>query len=435
MNILIIGSGGREHALAWKCAQSPLATHIYVAPGNAGTAIEPNVSNVAIAATDADQLIEFAKSKQVSLTIVGPEVPLVDGVADKFNAAGLKVFGPSAAAARLEGSKGFSKEFMARHKIPTAQFQTFDDETKAAKYLRAHPLPVVIKADGLAAGKGVVIATTLEQSLATVSDMLSGNAFGEAGHRVVIEEFMPGEEASFICLVHGRDVKPLATSQDHKARDEGDTGPNTGGMGAYSPAPVVTDTVHQHIMTTIIEPTVNALADDGSPYTGFLYAGLMISDGQAKVVEFNVRLGDPETQPLLMRLESDLVETCLKALDGDLNSVSLDWKSGFSIGVVMAAKGYPGSYPKGEVISGLEQADTTIGSDGNAGSCKVFHAGTAFKSGDDADSPIVTNGGRVLCVVGQADTIQQARNTAYNGCQKIAWGNVYYRGDIGHRAM
>lgn len=435
MNILIIGSGGREHALAWKCAQSPLATHIYVAPGNAGTAIEPNVSNVAIAATDADQLIEFAKSKQVSLTIVGPEVPLVDGVADKFNAAGLKVFGPSAAAARLEGSKGFSKEFMARHKIPTAQFQTFDDETKAAKYLRAHPLPVVIKADGLAAGKGVVIATTLEQSLATVSDMLSGNAFGEAGHRVVIEEFMPGEEASFICLVHGRDVKPLATSQDHKARDEGDTGPNTGGMGAYSPAPVVTDTVHQHIMATIIEPTVNALADDGSPYTGFLYAGLMISDGQAKVVEFNVRLGDPETQPLLMRLESDLVETCLKALDGDLNSVSLDWKSGFSIGVVMAAKGYPGSYPKGEVISGLEQADTTIGSDGNAGSCKVFHAGTAFKSGDDADSPIVTNGGRVLCVVGQADTIQQARNTAYNGCQKIAWGNVYYRGDIGHRAM
>jgi len=438
MNILIIGSGGREHALAWKCAQSALAAHIYVAPGNAGTATEPGVSNVAISATDTDQLINFAQSKQIGLTIVGPEVPLVDGMADQFNAAGLKVFGPSAAAARLEGSKGFSKDFMARHKIPTAKFQTFDDESKAADYLQTHPLPVVIKADGLAAGKGVVIATTLEQSLATITDMLSGNAFGEAGHRVVIEEFMQGEEASFICLVHGRDVTPLATSQDHKARDEGDTGPNTGGMGAYSPAPVVTDAVHQHIMDTIIKPTVNALADDGSPYTGFLYAGLMINEGQAKVVEFNVRLGDPETQPLLMRLESDLVETLLKTLDGKLNSVSLEWKSGSCVGVVMAAKGYPGSYSSGDVINGLQQADSTVDANGNPGNCKVFHAGTTFRDNDkpgDADQDILTNGGRVLCVVAQAITIQQARDLSYDACQKITWDNMYYRKDIAHRAM
>jgi len=438
MNILIIGSGGREHALAWKCAQSPLAAHVFVAPGNAGTATEPGVSNVAISATDTDQLIDFAQSKQIGLTIVGPEVPLVDGMADQFNAAGLKVFGPSAAAARLEGSKGFSKDFMARHKIPTAKFQTFDDESKAADYLQTHPLPVVIKADGLAAGKGVVIATTLEQSLSTIADMLSGNAFGEAGHRVVIEEFMQGEEASFICLVHGRDVTPLATSQDHKARDEGDTGPNTGGMGAYSPAPVVTDAVHQHIMDTIIKPTVNALADDGSPYTGFLYAGLMINGGQAKVVEFNVRLGDPETQPLLMRLESDLVETLLKTLDGELNSVSLEWKSGSCVGVVMAANGYPGSYPSGDVINGLQRADSTVDANGNPGSCKVFHAGTTFRDNDkpdDADQDILTSGGRVLCVVAQAITIQQARDLAYDACQKITWDNMYYRRDIAHRAM
>jgi len=431
MKILIIGSGGREHALAWKCAQSPKSSQVFVAPGNAGTALEPGVSNIDISADDAESLIRFAHDESVELTIVGPEVPLVEGLADKFQQADLKVFGPTAAAARLEGSKEFSKKFMARHSIPTARFRSFSEAGAACAYLAGHPLPVVIKADGLAAGKGVIIAETLEDAKTTVMDMLSGNAFGQAGHRVVIEEFMTGEEASFICLVNGREALALATSQDHKARDDGDQGPNTGGMGAYSPAPVVDAETHQQVMREIILPTVNALADAGTPYTGFLYAGLMIENAKARVVEFNVRLGDPETQPLLMRLQSDLVDVCLDTLTGKLSSINLQWRDGASIGIVLAAGGYPSSYGKGHVISGLEEiADTTTDD-----SIKVFHAGTQLKENATDTADIVTAGGRVLCVVACDEDIKSAQTSAYQAVKKINWQDMYHRHDIGYRAI
>jgi len=431
MNILIIGSGGREHALAWKCAQSPQSNHIYVAPGNAGTALEPGVSNIEINPGDVDGLIQFVRDESVELTIVGPEVPLVEGLVDKFQAANLTVFGPTAAAARLEGSKEFSKKFMAEHGIPTARFRSFNEAEAACSYLDKHPLPVVIKADGLAAGKGVIIAGTLAAAKDTVMEMLSGNAFGQAGHRVVIEEFMHGEEASFICLVNGREALALATSQDHKARDDGDQGPNTGGMGAYSPAPVVDAETHYHVMNDIILPTVNALADAGTPYTGFLYAGLMIESKKARVVEFNVRLGDPETQPLLMRLKSDLVDVCLDTLAGHLSSMQLQWRDGASIGVVLAAGGYPQAYGKSHVISGLDELTDSTTDD----SVKVFHAGTQLKENESGNTDIVTSGGRVLCVVACAENIQAAHTSAYQACKLIHWQDMYHRHDIGYRAI
>ena len=431
MNILIIGSGGREHALAWKCAQSSRSSHVYVAPGNAGTALEAGVSNIDISPDDADRLIQFARDKSVGLTIVGPEVPLVEGLVDKFQLADLTVFGPRAAAAKLEGSKEFSKKFMAEHNIPTAKFRSFSEAEAACSYLDEHPLPVVIKADGLAAGKGVIIAESLQDAKSTVIDMLSGNAFGQAGHRVVIEEFMSGEEASFICLVNGREALALATSQDHKARDDGDQGPNTGGMGAYSPAPVVDAQTHQHIMDDIILPTVNALADAGTPYTGFLYAGLMIEKAKARVVEFNVRLGDPETQPLLMRLESDLVAVCLDTLAGKLSAMNLQWRAGASIGIVLAAGGYPAKYDKGHVISGLEEVTESTSED----LIKVFHAGTQLQDNAAGNAEIVTSGGRVLCVVASAKDIKVAQASAYQACKKIHWQDMYHRHDIGYRAI
>ncbi len=423
MNILIIGSGGREHALAWKCAQSPLATHVYVAPGNAGTALESGVSNVELNTEDTDALIGFVRQESVALTIVGPEVPLVAGICDRFQQEGLRIFGPSQAAAQLEGSKAFTKDFMARHNIPTAAYRTFEKEQEALDYLDSQSLPIVIKADGLAAGKGVVVASTREEATAAITDMLSGNRFGKAGHRVVIEEFLSGEEASFICLVQGRQAVPLASSQDHKARDNGDEGPNTGGMGAYSPAPVVDTAVHEHIMKDVIYPTIEAMDEEGAPFCGFLYAGLMIDQGKARVVEFNVRLGDPETQPLLMRLESDLVDTCIKVLDGNLDEIDLQWRNGSSVGVVMASRGYPGSYPKGDTITGLSDCESI--------DSKVFHAGTTLTENNE----IVSSGGRVLCVVGLADNVKEAQRVAYRTCSKINWPNAYYRSDIGYRAV
>lgn len=423
MNILVIGSGGREHALAWKCSQSALADTVYVAPGNAGTAQEPGVSNIDIAAEDSAALLQFAKDNNIGLTIVGPEVPLVQGIVDEFQAAGLKIFGPAKAAAQLEGSKDFAKKFLQRHNIPTAAYQTFTELDAALAHIEKTGAPIVIKADGLAAGKGVVVAQTLDEAERAVRNMMGEQQFGDAGSKVVIEEFMEGEEASFICLVAGREILPLASSQDHKARDNGDVGPNTGGMGAYSPAPVVDEQVHDRIMNEVIQPTVNALVDDGAPFCGFLYAGLMIENGKPRVVEFNVRLGDPETQPLLMRLESDLVDACLAAVDGRLQELQLQWKPGSSVGVVMAAGGYPEQYTKGALISGLDAA-------AQQESLKVFHAGTATSD----DGP-VTAGGRVLCVVGLGDNVLAAQKLAYQGVEKISWHDVYYRTDIAHRAL
>jgi phosphoribosylamine--glycine ligase len=423
MNILIIGGGGREHALAWKVAQSPQVSRVFVAPGNAGTAQEPGMENVAIDAADIDALLAFAQQQDVGLTIVGPEVPLVAGVVDRFSAAGLRCFGPTQAAARLEGSKSFSKDFLARHGIPTAAYATFTDSTAAADYIRRQGAPIVVKADGLAAGKGVILAQTEAEAIAAVDDMLAGNVFGEAGHRVVIEEFLQGEEASFIVMVDGEHCLPLATSQDHKARDNGDTGPNTGGMGAYSPAPVVTPAIHDRVMQEVILPTVRGLAAEGSPFTGFLYAGLMIAaDGTPKVLEYNVRFGDPETQPIMLRLRSDLVALCLAALDGCLDKVTAEWDARASLGVVLAAGGYPDAYRKGDVIEGLPAADETA--------CKVFHAGTTT-SGDT----VLTSGGRVLCVCALGDTIAAAQQQAYACAGRIHWPDVYYRTDIGYRAI
>lgn len=423
MNILVIGSGGREHALAWKCSQSAQADCVYVAPGNAGTATETGVENIDIAVEDTAALLQFAKTSDIGLTIVGPEVPLVQGIVDEFQAAGLKIFGPGKAAAQLEGSKDFAKQFLQRHNIPTADYQTFTELEAALAYIEKTGAPIVIKADGLAAGKGVVIAQTTEEAALAVCNMMGEQQFGEAGRKVVIEEFMQGEEASFICLVSGRDVLPLASSQDHKARDNGDTGPNTGGMGAYSPAPVVSEQVHQRIMNEIIHPTVNGLVDENAPFCGFLYAGLMIENGKPRVVEFNVRLGDPETQPLLMRLESDLLDACLAAVEGRLQGLQLQWAKGSSVGVVMAAGGYPEQYAKGALITGLDAAAEQHG-------LKVFHAGTA-----DSDKGPVTAGGRVLCVVGLGDDVLSAQRLAYQGVETISWQDVYYRTDIAHRAL
>ena len=423
MNILIIGNGGREHALAWKAAQSPLADKVYVAPGNAGTALEANLENVAIAATDIPALVAFAQSHDIGLTIVGPEAPLVIGVVDAFQAAGLKIFGPTQAAAQLEGSKAFTKDFLARHRIPTAEYENFTDMEPALAYVRSKGAPIVIKADGLAAGKGVIVAMTLQEAEEAVHDMLAGNAFGDAGHRIVVEEFLDGEEASFIVMVDGENVVPMATSQDHKRVGDGDTGPNTGGMGAYSPAPVVTDEIHRRAMDQVIWPTVRGMAAEGNTYVGFLYAGLMIAaDGQPKVIEFNCRFGDPETQPIMLRLRSDLVELCLAGAEGRLNEKTSDWDERPALGVVLAAGGYPGDYRNGEVIQGLPQQESADG--------KVFHAGTRLQ-GDD----VVTSGGRVLCVTALGDTVAQAQQRAYQLAEGIQWPGSFCRKDIGYRAI
>jgi phosphoribosylamine--glycine ligase len=423
MNVLVIGSGGREHALAWKAAQSPQVDTVFVAPGNAGTALEPHLENVAIDVMDFAALAQFASDNAVALTIVGPEAPLVEGVVDYFQARSLKCFGPQQGAAQLEGSKAFTKDFLARHAIPTADYATFTELDPALAYLREKGAPIVVKADGLAAGKGVIVAETLQQAEEAVTDMLSGNAFGDAGCRVVIEEFLTGEEASFIVMVDGTNVLPMATSQDHKRIGEGDTGPNTGGMGAYSPAPVVDDVVDQRIMEQVILPTVRGMAAEGNPYTGFLYAGLMITpEGEPKVIEYNCRFGDPETQPIMMRLQSDLFGLCLQALDGNLDQASTQWDARCAIGVVLAAGGYPGSYGKGFPISGLDaDFDEAI---------KVFHAGTAL-SGDD----VVTSGGRVLCVTALGDTISAAQQACYAAADRISWEGVTLRRDIGWRAI
>ncbi|MBH2870380.1 phosphoribosylamine--glycine ligase [Serratia marcescens] len=423
MNILIIGNGGREHALAWKAAQSPLADKVYVAPGNAGTALEANLENVAIAATDISALVAFAQSHDIGLTIVGPEAPLVIGVVDAFQAAGLKIFGPSQAAAQLEGSKAFTKDFLARHRIPTAEYENFTEVEPALAYVRRKGAPIVIKADGLAAGKGVIVAMTLQEAEEAVRDMLAGNAFGDAGHRIVVEEFLDGEEASFIVMDDGENVVPMATSQDHKRGGDGDTGPNTGGMGAYSPAPVVTDEIHRRAMDQVIWPTVRGMAAEGNTYVGFLYAGLMIAaDGQPKVIEFNCRFGDPETQPIMLRLRSDLVELCLAGAEGRLNEKSSDWDERPALGVVLAAGGYPGDYRNGEVIQGLPQQESADG--------KVFHAGTRLQGND-----VVTSGGRVLCVTALGDTVAQAQQRAYQLAEGIEWPGSFCRKDIGYRAI
>ncbi len=422
MQVLVIGSGGREHALAWQLAQSSQVDIVYVAPGNAGTAQEPKLENVAIKADDYDALLSFAKEHAIELTVVGPEAPLVDGLVDRFQQAGLACFGPSQGASQLEGSKAFTKDFLARHNIPTAEYQNFTEIEPAKAYVRTQPLPIVIKADGLAAGKGVIIAASLTEADAAIDDMLAGNRFGEAGHRVVIEEFLQGEEASFIVMVDGKHILPLATSQDHKARDNGDLGPNTGGMGAYSPAPVVTDTVFNRAMTQVIEPTVRGMAEEGNPYTGFLYAGLMVdADENIKVLEYNCRFGDPETQPVMMRLKTPLSELCLSALAGTLSTQSVIWDDRAAVGVVMAAGGYPESYNKGDVIAFPE----TITDE-----CKIFHAGTALSSND-----VVTSGGRVLCVTALGDSVTEAQKRAYELVSRVNWDNSYFRTDIAYRAI
>ncbi|PYG45247.1 phosphoribosylamine--glycine ligase [Pantoea sp. AG1095] len=423
MKILVIGNGGREHALAWKAAQSPLAETVFVAPGNAGTALEPALQNVAISATDVPALLAFAQQEKIDLTIVGPEAPLVIGVVDAFRAAGLKIFGPTQAAAQLEGSKAFTKDFLARQQIPTAEYQNFTEVEPALAYLHEKGAPIVIKADGLAAGKGVIVAMELAEAEAAVQDMLAGNAFGDAGHRIVIEEFLDGEEASFIVMVDGNNVLPMATSQDHKRVGDGDTGPNTGGMGAYSPAPVVTDEIHQRVMDQIIWPTVNGMKAEGNIYTGFLYAGLMIDKaGQPKVIEFNCRFGDPETQPIMLRLQSDLVALCLAATDGKLDQQTSQWDPRPSLGVVLAAGGYPGDYNTGDQIHGLPLEEVPDG--------KVFHAGTTMK-----DDLVVTNGGRVLCVTALGDDVAAAQKNAYALAQHISWDGSFCRRDIGYRAI
>ncbi|WP_422446325.1 MULTISPECIES: phosphoribosylamine--glycine ligase [unclassified Endozoicomonas] len=421
MKVLIIGNGGREHALAWKAAQDDNVTQVFVAPGNAGTASENKVSNVAIDVLDITRLVEFAQSENIDLTIVGPEAPLVAGVVDQFEQAGLAIFGPSQAAAQLEGSKAFTKDFLARHNIPTAAYQNFTEIEPAKAYVKQQGTPIVVKADGLAAGKGVILAQTEQEAFAAIDDMLAGNAFGEAGHRVVIEEFLTGEEASFIVMVDGKNILPMATSQDHKARDNDDKGPNTGGMGAYSPAPVVTPTIHDRAMKEVIIPTVQGMASEGMPYRGFLYAGLMIdADGTPKVLEYNCRFGDPETQPILMRLKSSLVELCLAGTRGELDQVEIEWDSRTALGVVMAAGGYPEAYRKGDEITGID----------NIINAKVFQAGTRVEEGKT-----LTNGGRVLCVTALGETVKEAQQQAYNAVTTIDWKDVYYRTDIGHRAI
>ena len=423
MNILIIGGGGREHALAWKAAQSPLAEQVFVAPGNAGTAREARLSNVDISADDIGGLLDFARQQRIDLTIVGPEAPLVAGVVDSFTEAGLKCFGPTRAAAQLEGSKAFTKDFLARHAIPTAAYGKFTELEPALDYLHQVGVPIVVKADGLAAGKGVILAHDMGTAEDSLRDMLSGNSFGEAGHRVVIEEFLSGEEASFIVMVDGKNILPMASSQDHKARDNGDRGPNTGGMGAYSPAPVVTPEMHQRIMDQVIRPTVAGMASEGLPYTGFLYAGVMIdAAGVPRVLEYNCRFGDPETQPIMLRMKSDLIAHCLAAIEGRLDSETAAWDERAALGVVLAAGGYPDAYQKGDIISGLPRREEATR--------KVFHAGTTEKDGQ-----VVTAGGRVLCATALGNSVAEAQSAAYELARQIHWNNVYFRTDIGYRAL
>lgn len=423
MNVLVIGSGGREHALAWKCSQSSRVERVLVAPGNAGTAAEKKIENLPIDPSDIDRLVDLALKEKVGLTIVGPEDPLVSGITDAFQEAGLRCFGPTLQGAKLEGSKAFAKDFLAKHHIPTARYRVCNDMEAASAFIRDQGPPIVVKADGLAAGKGVIICHSVEEALSASQDMLAGHLFGDAGRRVVIEECLEGEEASFIVMVDGRHILPLATSQDHKARDNGDTGPNTGGMGAYSPAPVVTEELYHRIMQEVIEPTVEGMVLEGHPYTGFLYAGLMIgSEGTPHVLEYNCRLGDPETQPILLRLRSDLVELCLVALEGRLDQVTTKWDERVALGVVMASGGYPISYDKGAVISGLPEKEEE--------GVKVFHAGTKVDEGRT-----VTNGGRVLCATALGKTVRQAQARAYAAARQITWKDVYYRTDIGHRAI
>ncbi len=428
MKILVIGSGGREHALSWKLAQSPRVSEVLVAPGNAGTATEPKCRNVAIKVDDLDGLLKLAQDEAVALTVVGPEVPLVLGVVDRFRAAGLRIFGPSAKAAQLEGSKAFAKEFLARHGIPTAFYEVHTEVDAALAYVRRMSVesggaPIVVKADGLAAGKGVIVAMTLAEAEAAVRDMLSGNAFGDAGARVVIEEFLDGEEASFISMVDGATALPMATSQDHKRVGDGDTGPNTGGMGAYSPAPVVTPEVHARVMREVVEPTVQGMIADGVPFTGFLYAGLMIdASGAPKVIEFNVRFGDPETQPVMLRLQSDLVDLIEAAIDGQLHATQAQWDPRPSLGVVLAAAPYPETPVTGEAISGLDQVPA---------SAKVFHAGTVL----DGQGRVLSAGGRVLCVAALGDSVSEAQRNAYAGVAQIRWPSEFHRSDIGWRAI
>ncbi len=423
MKVLVIGSGGREHALGWKAAQSPDVEKVFVAPGNAGTAREAKLENVNIGVEDIEALVAFARDNQIGLTIVGPEAPLVIGVVDAFEAAGLPCFGPSKTASQLEGSKAFTKDFLARHNIPTAAYANFTEIDPALAYIKEMGAPIVIKADGLAAGKGVIVAMTEAEAEAAVRDMLAGNAFGEAGHRVVVEEFLDGEEASFIVMADGEHILPMATSQDHKRVGEGDSGPNTGGMGAYSPAPVVTLEIHDRIMREVIEPTVRGMAAEGNPYTGFLYAGLMIDvDGAPKVIEYNCRFGDPETQPIMMRLKSDLVALCQTALERKLDTVTTEWDERAAMGVVLAAGGYPGDYAKGAVINGLDGADSA--------DAKIFHAGTATK-----DGAVVTSGGRVLCATALGSSVSEAAQKAYQLADKISWDGMFMRRDIGYRAI
>ena len=423
MNVLVIGGGGREHALAYKAAQSSDVSTVFVAPGNAGTAIEPKLENVAIDVNDILGLLSFAKGNDVELTIVGPEAPLVAGVVDAFTNEGLMIFGPTQAAAQLEGSKAFTKDFLARHNIPTAEYQNFTEIDSAIAYVREKGAPIVIKADGLAAGKGVIVAMTLQEAEDAIRDMLAGNAFGEAGSRVVVEEFLDGEEASFIVMVDGKSVLPFATSQDHKRAANGDKGPNTGGMGAYSPAPVVTQEIHDRVMKEVIMPTVEGMAAEGNPYMGFLYAGLMImADGTPKVIEYNCRFGDPETQPIMLRLQSDIVALCQAACKGELGNQTIEFDERAAIGVVLAAGGYPGSYDKGDEITGFEQAADLDG--------KVFHAGTSLE-----DGKVVTNGGRVLCATAMGNNVTEAQQKAYELVNAIQFKDAYFRTDIGYRAI
>lgn len=423
MKVLVVGGGGREHALAWKLAQSTKVSHIFVAPGNAGTACEPKTKNIDIDAEDITSLLAFAKQQKIDLTLVGPEAPLVAGIVDQFNREQLPIFGPTAATAQLEGSKAFAKQFMQQHNIPTGDYAVFTNLEDASTYISSKSVPIVIKADGLAAGKGVMIAQTQQHALDCAEQMLSGTSFGLAGQRIVVEEFIQGEEASFICMVDGEHVLPMATSQDHKARDEGDVGPNTGGMGAYSPAPIVNESMHQRILNEIIYPTVNGFAKQGTPYIGFLYAGLMI-DAQSNlyVLEFNCRFGDPETQPIMMRMQSDLAELCLAALAKQLDQHRIQWDSRFALGVVLAAGGYPEHYEKGEVIQGLPQQQHNTQ--------KIFHAGTKLHDGQ-----VLTNGGRVLCATALGNNIQDAQSQAYELVRQISWPRMFYRSDIGYRAI
>lgn len=428
MKVLVIGGGGREHALAWKAAASPLVQQVFVAPGNAGTALEPSLTNVAIAADDVSALLAFAQQEAIDLTIVGPEAPLAKGVVNQFRAAGLKIFGPTQAAAQLESSKAFAKDFLARHQIPTASYGTFTDSASAKAFVEKMGTPIVIKADGLAAGKGVIIAQQQAEAFAAIDDMLAGNKFGSAGSRVVIEEFLVGEEASFIVMVDGTTALAFASSQDHKARDDADQGPNTGGMGAYSPAPVVTPAVHDWVMQHVIYPTVRGMQAEGETYTGFLYAGLMVApDGSAKVLEFNCRFGDPETQPIMLRLQSDLVELCLAAVEGKLDTQTIEFDQRAAVGVVLAAGGYPDDYRKGDVIHGLTEAALLPG--------KVFHAGTQLQHSATDTPAVVTAGGRVLCATALGQTVTEAQAAAYRLVDSICWDGVFSRRDIGYRAI